>query len=413
MLLSILRVLSMARTAILIFLFAALSIVGASGAQRHNAKAHHASVAAVRHHVSRPQAAHRRAHRNLSHPGQSLRAHSTRASRRAKRVPRLSQKRTASIHHLKSSHSPVVPAVKGAESEPAASPQQSARLRNPHDPLDRTTRSTATALNTREPSGAALPTAALRDDADEAEARELEPEADPAGTNLSPIEGEVPSPLAVVSLRATRITPVAPLHGSLASLIRQNERTDADHLERIENDADLRDRIARGMLVPVPTSAALAINQDLPSDHRYCRPWTARFLADLARAHNAVFHRPLEVSSAVRTVDYQKRLMGVNGNAAPAEGDVVSPHVTGATIDIAKGGLTQREIYWMRGRLLALQQEGKLDVEEEFQQACFHITVYKSYLSTHGTRRARLAVPPTPVSAVGLTAQQVADTASE
>ncbi len=247
----------------------------------------------------------------------------------------------------------------------------------------------------------------------EAGTRELEPETDPTGANSSPIANEVPSPLAVVSLRATRIIPVAPLHGSLASLIRQNERTDADHLERIENDADLRDRIARGMLVPVPTSSALAINQDLPSDHRFCRPWTARFLADLARAHDAVFHHPLEVSSAVRTVDYQKRLMGVNGNAAPAEGDVVSPHVTGATIDIAKGGLTQREIYWMRGRLLALQKEGKLDVEEEFQQACFHITVYKSYLSTHGTRRARQTVTPTPVTVEGVTAQQVADTAGE
>ena len=413
MLLSILRVLSMARNAILIFVFAALSIVGASGAQRHKAGAHHPSVAAVRHHASRPQAAHRRARRMRSHSGPSLRAHSTRASRRTKHTPHTSQKRTASIHHLKSSHNPVVPPVKGAESEPAASPQQSARLSNLPDSLDRTARSTATALDTSDPSSTALPTAAPRDDANEAEARELEPETDPTGTNSSPIDSEVSSSFAVVSLRATRISPVAPLHGSLASLIRQNERTDADHLERIENDADLRDRIARGMLVPVPTSAALAINQDLPSDHRYCRPWTARFLADLSRAHNAVFHRPLEVSSAVRTVDYQKRLMGVNGNAAPAEGDVVSPHVTGATIDIAKGGLTRREVYWMRSRLLALQQQGKLDVEEEVQQACFHITVYKSYLSTHGTRRAYRTVTPTPVSVEGVTAHQVADTASE
>ncbi len=193
-----------------------------------------------------------------------------------------------------------------------------------------------------------------------------------------------------VSLRATRITPVAPLHGSLASLVRQNERTDEDHLERIESDDDLRDRIARGALVPVPTSSALSINQNLPSDRRYCRPWTARFLSDLARAHDAQFHRPLEVSSAVRTVDYQKRLIGMNGNAAAAEGDVVSPHVTGATIDIAKGGLSTREIYWLRSRLLKLQNQGKLDVEEEFQQECFHITVYKSYAAprtAHGTRR--------------------------
>ncbi len=170
-----------------------------------------------------------------------------------------------------------------------------------------------------------------------------------------------------------------PLRGSLASLERQNERNDAEGLERIEDDTDLEDRIARGMLVPIPASAALAVNPDLPVIRRYCRPWTARFLADLARAHAEQFHRPLEVSSAVRTVAYQLRLEKINGNAAPAEGDIASPHLTGASIDIAKHGLSQREIAWMRIRLLELQQAGKIDVEEEFEQACFHITVYTSY----------------------------------
>jgi hypothetical protein len=78
-------------------------------------------------------------------------------------------------------------------------------------------------------------------------------------------------------------------------------------------------------------------------------------------------------------VEYQKRLIEINGNAAAAEGDIVSPHLTGATIDIAKDGLSRGEIAWMRRRLLALQMANKIDVEEEFQQACFHITVYKSY----------------------------------
>ncbi len=218
-------------------------------------------------------------------------------------------------------------------------------------------------------------------------------------TDTSPEDSPAQAP-APASLRVTRIVPVAPLRGSAESLARQNLRTDQDHLERILNSQDLDDRIARGMLVPVPTSSALSVNQNLPQDRRYCRPWTASFLHDLARAHQQLFHTPLEVSSAVRTVDYQKRLIGMNGNAAAAEGDVVSPHVTGATIDIAKHGMSAREIYWMRGRLLALQNEGKLDVEEEFQQACFHITVYKSYApeppahSPHTPPRRRAATPP-------------------
>jgi hypothetical protein len=179
-----------------------------------------------------------------------------------------------------------------------------------------------------------------------------------------------------------------PLLGSLSSLERQNERADAEGLERIEDEEDLSDRIARKFLVPVPVSAALSVNEGLPEHHRYCRPWTARFLADLARAHAAVFHAPLEVSSAVRTVEYQKRLMAVNGNAAAAEGDIVSPHLTGATIDIAKKWMSRQEVGWMRYWLLPLQAAGKIDVEEEFQQACFHITVYKSY------------VPPRPASSI-------------
>jgi hypothetical protein len=181
------------------------------------------------------------------------------------------------------------------------------------------------------------------------------------------------------SLPSTRKPTPSPLRGSYESLVRQNEKTEADGLERIEDDADLADRIARKMLVPVPVSAALNVNQNLPENRRYCRPWTARFLSDLARAHATSFHGPLEVSSAVRTVEYQKQLMKVNGNATAAEGDIASPHLTGATIDIAKTGLHRKEIAWMRAWLLPLQTAGKIDVEEEFKQSCFHITVYKSY----------------------------------
>ena len=145
------------------------------------------------------------------------------------------------------------------------------------------------------------------------------------------------------------------------------------------------------LLVPIPASDALTVNAELPDQHRYCRPWTARFLSDLARAHEAAFHRPFEVSSAVRTIEYQKRLMHINGNAAAAEGDIVSPHLTGATIDIAKDGMSRAEIAWMRRRLLAIETAGNIDVEEEFQQSCFHITVYKSYAPPSATRPASQA----------------------
>jgi hypothetical protein len=187
-----------------------------------------------------------------------------------------------------------------------------------------------------------------------------------------------------LSLRRPGITPS--LRGSTQSLERQNARLESEGLERIEDDNDLATRIAHKLLVPLPASAALTVNASLPANRRYCRPWTALFLADLARAHKAVFRKPLEVSSAVRTVEYQKRLRTVNGNAAQAEGDIVSPHLTGATIDIPKDGLSRKEMDWMRRNLFDLQQAGKIDVEEEFQQSCFHITVYKSYAPPKAVR---------------------------
>jgi len=181
---------------------------------------------------------------------------------------------------------------------------------------------------------------------------------------------------------------LAPLVGSRESLVRQNERTEADGLTRIEDDAQLNQLRREKALVPVPVSLSLRVNEELPLNRRYCRPWTAKFLADLARAHYARFHRSLQVNSAVRTVEYQRHLMEINGNAAPADGDIASPHLSGAAIDIAKKGLSMTEVAWMRGYLYPLQMAGKLDVEEEFYQSCFHITVYKSYVPAPATPRA-------------------------
>ncbi|QNI31839.1 hypothetical protein H7849_22845 [Alloacidobacterium dinghuense] len=182
-----------------------------------------------------------------------------------------------------------------------------------------------------------------------------------------------------VPVKHARMVLLPPLKGSRESLVRQNQRSEAEGLERIEDDDQLNDLRNEHALVAVPVSMSLRVNTELPANRRYCRPWTAHFLTDLGRAHYERFHRPLQVNSAVRTVAYQRHLMEVNGNAAPAEGDIASPHLTGATIDIAKKGLSMSEVAWMRAYLLPMQTAGKIDVEEEFYQSCFHITVYKGY----------------------------------
>ncbi|MCU1226961.1 MAG: hypothetical protein JWQ42_5054 [Edaphobacter sp.] len=182
-----------------------------------------------------------------------------------------------------------------------------------------------------------------------------------------------------------------PLKGSREILLRQNQVADRDGLDRIQNDDDLIDMRNKMMLVALPLSSGLQVDERLPANRRYSRPWTAQFLSTLARAHYARFHSPLQVNSAVRTVEFQQRLLRTNGNAAPADGETASPHLTGQAVDIAKHGLSLTEIAWLRGYLLPLVQEGKIDVEEEFQQACFHISVYKRYLPAAKTPPREIA----------------------
>lgn len=210
---------------------------------------------------------------------------------------------------------------------------------------------------------------------------------------LKDTETEAATPVILPALynKRGRLIIPPPLRGSREILLHQNEVADRDGLDRIQNDANLLDMRGKGLLVSLPTNAALTVDERLTADRRYCRPWTARFLANLARAHYARFHTPLQVNSAVRTVEFQEHLIRINGNAAPADGDTASPHLTGQAVDLAKHGLSRTEIAWMRGYLLPLVQEGKIDVEEEFKQACFHISVYRNYLPPQTTPRRSIA----------------------
>jgi hypothetical protein len=180
--------------------------------------------------------------------------------------------------------------------------------------------------------------------------------------------------------RNGRLIVPAPLKGSHEVLVHQNLMADDEGLERIVDNQDLSRLRAAHELVNFPESASLRVNPELAADRRCARAWTVRFAADIARQYYARFQQPLMVNSAVRTVAYQLRLQRTNGNAAGVGGEVASPHLTGQAIDLGKGGMSTAQIAWMRAYLKPLMDAGKLDVEEEFQQACFHISVYRSYL---------------------------------
>jgi hypothetical protein len=191
---------------------------------------------------------------------------------------------------------------------------------------------------------------------------------------------EVQQPLVMPGIyRNGRLVVPAPLKGTREILVHQNIMADDEGLQRVQDDDDLRRMRASRQLVDFPESASLHLNPELNGDRRCARPWAVRFAADIARAYYARFHESLQLNSAVRTVAYQVRLRRVNGNAAGIDGEAASPHLTGEAIDFGKRGMSMEQIAWMRTYLLPLMQSGKLDVEEEFQQACFHISVYRTY----------------------------------
>lgn len=196
------------------------------------------------------------------------------------------------------------------------------------------------------------------------------------------------------SARFRRIVfPFTPLKGSHESMLRQNERTFGDDLERIQDDDQLELLTANKELVDLPETDSLRIAANLPVERRYCRPWTRTFLDDMSHEYYNEFGQPLQVNSAVRTVQVQKKLRRRNRNAAMIDGDVASPHLTGAAIDIARRGMSKSQIKWMRDYLMNLRDAGQIDVAEEFRTRCFHITVYKEYELSRLESPGSLAAP--------------------
>ena len=206
---------------------------------------------------------------------------------------------------------------------------------------------------------------------------------------------------AALFTKAGRLIMPPAMKGSHEILVHQNVMADQDGLERVQDDDDLDRMRASKMLLPLPQNAGLQTDDRLPENRRFARPWTVKFLEAVARAHYERFHTALQINSAVRTVEFQQKLMRVNGNAAPAEGETASPHLTGQAVDLAKKGLSMTEIAWLRGYLLPLVQQGKIDVEEEFQQSCFHISVYRKYVPDAAPRREIMSRP---VSGSGIAA---------
>ena len=169
------------------------------------------------------------------------------------------------------------------------------------------------------------------------------------------------------------------LRAQWSSQIVQNKRADTDDLSRMKNVAMVQRFARAGLLVRVPSRTRHYYTRYIPAKYSYLRPWSKLFLDRLSSQYYARFKKKLRVTSLVRTAALQISIAKRNKNAASAYGPRRSSHLTGATLDISKKGMKQRELDWMRRVLHSIKVEGYLYAVEEFQQPAFHVMVYKNY----------------------------------
>lgn len=169
------------------------------------------------------------------------------------------------------------------------------------------------------------------------------------------------------------------LKGSIDSMTRQNEEIDRLQLPRIADQEQLLELERSQELVPVRETRSLHWSEAIQSDKRYARPWTNQFVQDMSEAYYKQFSSPLQVNSAVRTMEQQQKLRRHNRNAAPEMGELASSHLAGTTVDLARRGLTKDQHAWVEVYLKNMRDLGLVEAAEERHTWCFHVMVSNRY----------------------------------
>jgi hypothetical protein len=172
----------------------------------------------------------------------------------------------------------------------------------------------------------------------------------------------------------------ASLVGSPLSLQIQNEIADKEGLIRIKDDETLEELKRKNILVKLPGS--VKIDRRLNEKWQWTLPHTATFIEELGIEFINKFGRMIQVNSAVRTEVRQLEIVKEgNLNAfLPLFGPRRPPHLTGATVDIAKMDMNKDELEWTRKKLLEFEIKKIVEATEEHLQAVFHVMVFKDYL---------------------------------
>jgi hypothetical protein len=171
--------------------------------------------------------------------------------------------------------------------------------------------------------------------------------------------------------RIHKVKTVCTLFPTAGSLARQDAEAERLGLKRIQNDAQLHELTADGILVTI-RSGRTQVTSIAPR-YRFLRPWTEATLTELAENYYFDFKMTLFVSSAVRPMTYQRRLARWNHAAAAPDKSV---HPVGIAFDLPKNRLTKQQRVWLQWKLWYWTQTGRVIVEEE--RACFHVVAILS-----------------------------------
>jgi LysM repeat protein len=171
-----------------------------------------------------------------------------------------------------------------------------------------------------------------------------------------------------------------PLTARPGRLAAENAAAAADGLSRMKSLKMVARFRRAGLVVPVAATTRTYYVTRVAPELRVTRPWTKRFILQLAAAFHELFDEPLRVSSLTRTVSAQHALRLTNTNAAPAHGLVQSTHLTGAAVDVSKRGLDATQVMWLRTVLDRLERRRLVYAAEEFREPHFHVFVRKRYL---------------------------------
>ncbi|MDO8600316.1 MAG: DUF5715 family protein [bacterium] len=172
--------------------------------------------------------------------------------------------------------------------------------------------------------------------------------------------------------RIKKLRPAVSLKASPESLALQNRVIDAYELPRISDRKELARHLPEHFFVRV-SSSYLEMSDEVGG---YATLPTRDFILKLGEDFFVIFKRKLKVTSLLRTVEDQQKI--VDRGQSIADGFVPesqSSHLAGVAIDISKKPLSPRERRWLAGKLLAYKKAGKIEAIEEMWNNAFHIMV--------------------------------------